>query len=219
MKTRLILLLVCFIFGIGSALAQESTIRPEDRIKLISIEKTNDAPLYVDGKVKQPGDFFYANESIDWSSVKSIYVKNMSTKEFITISPEPGSTDRSCLYSEYIKKNRTATKGADDKVNIKSMQKWLSQTFYFINTDELFIGTSLIVNDSHTYRLIPKGQAYSEGFNLMYNPEEPFLMYIPKQVLIDNNIDIDKRPCAFEVRYIDDGRIVFITENLIISNY
>lgn len=221
MKSRFNLLLVCFIFGVHSVLAtaQENMLQPGDRLKLISISKANESAFYIDGIIKLPGDFFYASESIDWSSVKSILVKNMSTRDFINISPGSNSSHSNSFYSEYIKKNITATKGANDKVDIETTKKWLSQIFYFVNTDELFIRTSLIIDDKHTYRFIPKGQSYASGFNLMYNPDEPFLMYIPKQALIENNIDIDSKPCTFEVRYIDDGKNIFITDNLVISNY
>ncbi len=206
---------LAFILSIISVAQNKSSLHPNDTLTIEYIGVKNNAikSIVVGGKIKYVGSKYIAKDQVKWTSdIEMIRVMNHRTKESLKLqNPSSSVSKTSRFYSAYIKRPRTGTKGAGTEESVKSMKEFLSQAFYMLD-DELLIGSSLIVDNQHTYVLKPLGMPKAKSIRLMYNPDQPYVMYIPKHLLLENNIDIDNKPCVFQINYIGGGNNIFITD-------
>ena len=215
MKVRLVFTFLAFFLAIMSVAQNKSSLHPNDTLTLEYIGVKNNAvkSIVVGGEHKYVGSKYMAKDQVIWTSdIEMIRVMNHRTKESLMLqNPSSSVSKTNRFYSAYIKRPRTGTKGAGTEEAVKSMKEYLSQAFYMMD-DEILIASSLIVDNQHTYELKPLGMPEAKSIRLMYNPDEPYVMYIPKYQLLENNIDIDNIPCLFQINYVGGGNNIFITD-------
>ena len=221
MRSKLItIFLVLFISTIVGA-QNKSSLHPNDTLTIEYIGVKNNAvrSILIGEQLKYVGSQYIAKDTITWvEDIVMIRVLNHRTKESLQLqNPNTLDMKKSRFYSAYIKRPRTGTKGISKDEAIKTMKESLAQEFYMLD-DEIFIGSSLIVDNEHTYILKPVGVPGANSIRLKYNPDEPYVIYIPRNQLLQNHININKS-CVFQVNYIGDGENIFITDELTIISY
>lgn len=220
MKVKFAFTFLAFFIAILSIAQNKSSLHPNDTLTIEYIGVKNNAvkSIVIAGQLKYVGSNYIAKDQVIWTSdIEMIRVMNHRTKESLNLqNPSSPVSKKSRFYSAYIKRSRTGTKGAGTEEAIKSMKEFLSQAFYMLD-DELLIGSSLVVDNQHTYVLKPKDMPKAKSIRLKYNPDEPYVMYIPKQQLLENNIDIANKPCVFQINYIGGGNNIFITDEFSIG--
>lgn len=221
MRLRLVILLLNVLAYIP-AFAQTNEILPDDRLiirKIVSNNNTSKKVLKVNNVELTIGDVYFAKHYIEWPDhIEYIEVRNDRTREIFIFYRAEFSPKVKNTYSAYIKKPRTGTKGMNKAEAVKDMKGWLSKPFYMTG-DYLFIGSSLIINNEHTFVLEPLNVPDSKPLRLKYNSSEPYVMFVSKESLKAINAYSGNKKCAFRVKYIGDGETIFITDKFTIVNY
>lgn len=234
MKKNKFILLLMSVFLSFPAIAQIGSssinILPTDSltIRKIGLNNAVDKSVNIDGKNITIGEVVVAGcilsgQKTGWSlNINYIEVRNGRTGEIIVINRNEQTHFRESmkyLYQEYIKKPRTGTKGSNRNECIRDMNRWLSQTFYIFD-DYLIMSSSLLIDYNHTYILTPVNKQGSK-IKLLYDPKEPFLMYISSDSLEQIGVNIENNPCTFRVEYldIDDDICIYITDEFRVEKY
>lgn len=227
MMKNLILLSIVLLLSVCTLAQNTQRYKPDDVLTIEEIfdkdyKSIKGISICIDNKEKTIGSTFKGKQKIKWpSNIYSITVINGRTGERISIS----STDYKpafkgiidCFYQLLIIKKSLSTKGVGNDENVKTMKEKLAQTFYMLN-DYLIISSSLKLDNKHTYMLEAVNNS-DLRFNLYYSEEEPYYIIITKDMLKENNIDIEKGHCTFRVSYIGDGECSQITDKFTIEEY
>lgn len=238
MKAKLLMLLLSLFFSSLQTFAQTtvSDILPSDTLiirKIIAKDNSSTLSLTIGDINKRNGDIFIAGQEIIWdSNIKYIETRNKRNSKIVTIynenatAPTPQGGNNILIklynfckdiYNNYLIQPHTGTKGGNTKEEVKKMKEWLSQTFYMTG-DNLYISSSLIVDNEHTYIFESSNDSKATSFSPLYNPDEPFIMLISKEELKEHNIDIDNKTYTFTVTYRGDGETSFITNSFCIKS-
>lgn len=199
-------------------------VLPDDSFiirKIVSNNNMSIKAITVNNVSLTIGNTFLGKHKIHWheyENVDYIEVRNERTREILKFSRLEFSPEVTNLYSAYIKKPRTGTKGMNKAEAVKDMKGWLSKPFYMTG-DYLFIGSSLIIDNEHTFVLEPLNVPDSKPLRLKYNSSEPYVMFVSKESLKAINAYSGNKKCAFRVKYIGDGETIFITDKFTIVNY
>ena len=216
---------ILFILPIflSSVLVRSQTnqeLLPDDVLIIEHIVSDSSATksILIGNVYKSEGEQFQAKEDIKWSNtINRISVINKRTWRTIEFRSDNFKSSSTSLYAAYIKKPRTGAKGSSKTEKVSFMKMFLSQDFYILN-DEIMIYSSLIVDDQHTYYMKPLNQPNAKSFKLMYNNDEPNIIYIPISQILENNIDIS-HGCRFQITYQGGDENEFITNMFRLFKY
>ncbi len=223
MRMKYLYSVIVLFLSTLSVAQSKSELHPDDTLTIEYIGVKNSAveSIVIGEKLKYVGSRYVAKDTVTWTEdIELIRVMNNRTKKSLELqNPKTPESKKSRFYSAYIKKNMTGTKGSNINDKIQLMKEYLSQEFYMID-DEIYIFSSLIVDSQHTYFLKPRGLSDTRWIRLLFNPDEPYVIYISKRQLLGNNIDVDYEPISFQIIYVVNGKnTFFITEEFTIKSY
>lgn len=216
--------ILSFLFLFVSSLVVRSQtnqeLHPDDVLVIEFIESVTGSAksILIGNAYKSEGDQFLAKEKIKWSeNVSRLSVINKRTWKTIEFKSDHFKSSPTNLYAAYIKKPRTGAKGSSKTEKVLLMKSLLSQDFYVLE-DNIMIYSALIIDNQYTYYMKPLNQPDSKSFELMCNPDEPNVIYIPISQLNENNIDISQG-CRFQIIYHGGGDNEFITDTFRLIKY
>ena len=220
-RKYLLIPLLMYMFTSVIAFSQTVTeLYPDDvlTIQYIEAEKGSSKSIFVGNVRKTEGDQFLANDKIIWpENITYIKVINKRTWETLQITSENFQEEPVKFYNAYIKNPILGSKGSDINDKVQAMKSFMSKEFYMLD-DNIMIYSTLVVDKDHTYYLVPLGQPNAKPFQLMSNPDEPYLIYIPMSQLNENNVDIT-HGCRFKIIYITINESALITETFSLKKY
>lgn len=227
MMKNLILLSIVLLLSVCTLAQNTKLPYPGDILTIRNFFDENgksikNGSISIDGSKKTIGSTCRGVQKVTkWSNICSIEFRNECTRDIIVLNNPYCKTEKKSfpksIYEIFLIRKHTVTKGYDIEDDINSMKYWLAQTFYMMD-DTLIISSSLKLDDRHAYMLESVNNS-DLRFNLYYSEEEPYYIIITKDMLKENNIDIEKGHCTFRVSYIGDGECSQITDKFTIEEY
>ncbi len=224
---RRFILMTLFAQFLFDAHAQQRTdfdIQPTDTLK-IQLVGTETDKIIIGGKSKQAGDYFIANQKINWTSDKQyIKVRNKSNKNILLEICQKGFKDfkEDNVYTWYFKKNHLSGKGTSDAggymfENLTSMQEVDGQKDcfcpHYMIEDTVRIRSWEPLDDQHGFfaTTLPEGIKFRVPYIKATNE-----LIITSQYLKNNGVDTEK-PIKLYLEYYHKKDLKATIENIVIQ--